>query len=321
MIEPPTPGFTGVVWEARPTDQLARDLTGGPGSVPLVEAAAAWTGLAASFGAAVGEYDRIIAGIRGHWQSETSDDVVERLSAMRTWLTDIAAAAARNAEHTAFHAASFEVARLAMPHIAEIAALHEALRTLQAVGTSLGGPLVGGIAEVDADNDVAKTTAARVMRTYESATEPLAAPWQHSTPPVLASPAAFAAEQTAVAPDSNPLRGPSPISSPPMVVPSVVPRVLAGARVRAVAPVRTAPELVVATQAPTASVSGGGGQLLPPAALAGAAAAGEDEHTPSAGAAELDAGAALELDAGITAVPAVLGGPQPTASATGIPAE
>lgn len=304
MIEPPAPGFTGVVWEARPTEQLARELTGGPGSVPLVEAATAWTGLAASFGAAVVEYDRILLGIRSHWESDTSDTVLERISAMRGWLTETAAAAARNAEHTALQAASFEVARLAMPHTAEIAALDQAVRVFQAIGTSLGGPLVGVAATIDADTDAAKATAARVMRIYEAAAEPLAQPWQHTTPPPLSTPEALEAEQVVAQRVPDPVAG---TSVPPIpVLPQFsVPPVLGGARVQTVATTVARAE-VVTTAAPPVN-AGTATPVVPPGALA-AAAQDEDEHTPRAGDAGGFDAAELELDAGPAAVPAVLGG-------------
>ncbi len=323
MIEPPTPGFTGVVWEARPTDQLARDLTSGPGSVPLVEAAAAWTGLAASFGAAVVDYDRIIAGIRAHWQSDTSDLVLERLSTMRGWLTDTVTEAARNAEHTAAQAAAFEVARLTMPHTAEIAAMEQALRTIQAIGASLGGPLVGVAAEIDADQDVAKSTAARVMRTYEAAARPLAEPWQQNTPPPLATPAAFDAEQAVGQQSSTPVRTSMPAMPVLPTMPQfAVPRTLGGARAHTVGPIVARPEVVTTAASPT-PVGTAAGQALPPAALAGGTATGdgEEEHTPSAGAGGANDGVALELDAGLAAAPSVLGGVEARATATGTPAE
>ncbi|WP_040794559.1 PPE family protein [Nocardia higoensis] len=322
MIEPPAPGFTGVVWEARPTDRLARELTSGPGSVHLVEAATAWTGLAASFGAAVADYDRIIAGIRAHWRSETSDQVVERLSTMRDWLVDTAAAAGRNAQHTAALATAYEVARLAMPHTADIAALEQTLRMIQAVGASLGGALVGVAAEIDSDQDAAKATAARVMRTYEAATEPLARPWQQSAPPPLATAEALEAEQAAAGPRTTSVRLSSSVPAGMPVLPQfAVPRTLSGARVHTVGQVVTRPE-VVPTVAATAPSATGVGQALPPAALAGAgsAAQGEEEHTPRAGAADSTAGAGPELEAGLAAAPSVLGGVETTRPA-GAPPE
>ncbi|MGY2063242.1 PPE domain-containing protein, partial [Nocardia gipuzkoensis] len=65
MIEPPRTGFTGVVWEAREAGKLAQDLTTGAGPVPMAEAGAAWTRLAAGFGAAAVEYEVILTQLRG----------------------------------------------------------------------------------------------------------------------------------------------------------------------------------------------------------------------------------------------------------------
>ena len=64
MVEPPNVGFTGVVWDARPTERLAKDLTTGPGAAPMAEAAAAWAKVAAAFGEAVIDYPQIMAVLR-----------------------------------------------------------------------------------------------------------------------------------------------------------------------------------------------------------------------------------------------------------------
>ena len=307
MIEPPGDGFTGVVWEARPTERLARELTVGPGSIPMAEAAAAWGRIAAHFAAAVLDYDRIVAEIRGHWRSERSDEVVERVARMRDWLSDAATAAGRNAAHAGEQAAAYEVARLAMPHVTEIAALEQALRTVQTAGAALGAPLLGTAADISADQDVAKSGAARVMRTYEAATEPLAVPWQQAEPPVLATGDALAGEQAAPAiAASAGLPGVSgvPAATGPAAV--TVPRALTGTRLRTVAGATQHSEVTTAPAAAARSVATG--QLMPAAAGPAAAAKTEEEHAARAGAASTSAVAAFEADAGSAVVPAVLGG-------------
>ena len=81
-----------------------------------------------------------------------------------------------------------------MPHVAEIVALEQALRTLKAVGASLGAPVVGAIADHETEQDLAKSTAARVMRTYEAATLPLSESWGQTDPPTLSTPEAYEAD-------------------------------------------------------------------------------------------------------------------------------
>ncbi|MGW4367566.1 PPE domain-containing protein, partial [Nocardia takedensis] len=273
MVEPPEAGFTGVVWEARPPERLAHELTTGPGSAPLGEAAAAWGRVAASFAAAVVDYDRIMLAVRGHWRSGTSDAVLARISTMRDWLAETAAAAARNAEHAGRQAAAFEIARLSMPHVAEIAALEQALRTLKAVGASLGSPVVGAIADHETEQDLAKATAARVMRTYEAATLPLSESWGQTDPPTLSTPEAYEAEQAATraATTASALPALSAMPAMPVIGPISVPRVLSGGQVHSVSQTYIRPE-VTPVQAPVPTGTAAG-QSLPPAAAPLAAAA------------------------------------------------
>ena len=58
-------GFTNVVWESRSTEQLARDLTEGPGPSSVGEAGAAWIRVANEFAKISADYDRIIESVRG----------------------------------------------------------------------------------------------------------------------------------------------------------------------------------------------------------------------------------------------------------------
>ena len=66
-------GFTNVVWESRSTEQLARDLTEGPGPSSVGEAGAAWIRVANEFAKISADYDRIIESVRGSWESNASE--------------------------------------------------------------------------------------------------------------------------------------------------------------------------------------------------------------------------------------------------------
>ncbi|AXK89556.1 PPE family protein [Nocardia farcinica] len=315
MIEPPQPGFTGVVWEAMEPDRMARELRTGPGSVPLAEAGAAWGRLAESFGAAVVEYELVMATLRGAWQSTTSRDVLEKVTGLRDWLIEAAGAAADHAAKAHAQAAAYEVARLAMPDGGELAALAEAKRMLEAMTAGLGAPIRAVAAETDADADVAKAAASRVMRAYEAATEPLAMPWEQREPPALVSPAALAAEQTAAA-------------APPVTagaVPPAAPGVVraGGYGLGAIPRAKTAYQAPVFVQsaetetlthtapAPQPVPAGGSAVPLVPGAVGAAAAAQEQEYESPSGATAV--GDALGAELGIVAAPAVLGAPEPGA--------
>ncbi len=196
MIEPPQSGFTGVVWESRQPDQLARDLGTGPGPIPMAEAGATWAHLASSFGAAAVEYEAILVTLRGAWQSVSSATVHDRISSLRDWLGGAAQAASANAARAEQQAAANELARLTMPNIADIQLIQQAEQMLQQIGLGLGAPIQAVAAMTDTNADAAKAAAARVMRVYEAATEPLAIPWVQDKPPVLSSGAALAAERS-----------------------------------------------------------------------------------------------------------------------------
>ncbi|MER7453412.1 PPE domain-containing protein [Nocardia beijingensis] len=321
MIEQPQHGYTGVVWEAREPDRLARELTIGPGAVPMAETGAAWGRLATTFGAAVIEYEQIVESLREAWQSKASGPVLASISRLRDWLTDTANSAAANAGRAETQAAAYEVARLAMPNAGDLASIRAVQQTLEQVGAALGAPLRAIAASTHEDADLAKATAARVMRTYEGATEPLAEPWQQDQPPVLTSATALQAEQgvaaghaEAAASARMPL-----VAMPAMPGPVVVPRVRTAYRTR----VFVAAETVEAakTTIPQGVPSSTGTQLpvvAGPTAATASGATQEQGREARAGYAEPDV---LGADVGITAAPAVLGAaeqpPAGRATATG----
>ncbi|MFE1593217.1 PPE domain-containing protein [Nocardia sp. NPDC058705] len=276
----------------------------------MAESGVAWARLAAGFAAAVVDYEQILGTLRGAWQSTNSRDVIDRITALRDWLTEAAAEAAANAARAETQAAAFEIARLAMPNAAEIAAIAQVQKMLAQVGGALGAPVAAIAAQTEDEADVAKATASRVMRAYEAATEPLATPWQQTTPPVLATDAALVAERSGSQPSSA---GATP-SMPVMV--GGLPAGLAGLSVaREKTEYRTqiliptdAPEIVetVAPQ-PVHTVPAGAMPMMPGAMGAGAATAEDEEYQSRAGDAGTDV---IGADLGIVSAPAVLGVPE-----------
>lgn len=306
MVEPPVIGFTGVVWPARPTEELSRALTTGPGAAPMADAGAAWTRLAASFGAAVIEYDRIMAEIRESWRSPETEPVLARIATLRDWLVDAAASAAENATRAGNQAVAYEVARLAMPHLAEITALEEAKRDVEQAGAALGAPLVAAAAEIAGEQDIARTNAARVMQSYESATTPLADPWPQPRPPVIASAAALEAEQGAATGSTS---APTVAAlSRGGYVPSggvAMPRAQVAYRAQVVA--RSVPATTVVPGQSVAVPAEGGASRVLPGGMAPAGAMNDVERPGRAGAAAARPGEELNLEAGFDAAPPVLG--------------
>lgn len=310
MVEPPVIGFTGVVWPARTTEQLARDLTTGRGAAPMAEAGTAWTQLAAGFGAAVVEYDQIVAELRESWRSDGSDLVLERIGKLRDWLADAAASAGRNAASAGGQAAAYEVARLAMPHVAEIAALEAVKQSIEHAGAALGAPLVAAAAQVDDQQDLAKADAARVMQSYESATTPLASPWVQEHPPVIATSAALEAEQNAATASTAAAAPTMPGGGFMPVLPGLpsIPVAQTAYRAQTVVQSMSTAETVAAQPVPV-HAEDTTGRMVPGGGMSPSSAGTEVERTVRAGAAPTPRpGDALHMETGIEAAPPVLGG-------------
>ncbi|GAB2688986.1 PPE domain-containing protein [Nocardia thraciensis] len=318
MIEMPQPGFTGVVWEAREPQRLAQDLATGPGSVPMAEAAAAWSRLATGFGAAVVEYEQILAALRGAWQSGRSDAVLQRVSALRDWLAEAAGAAAQNAARMQAQVAAYEVARLAMPNTADIESIQQVQRVLESVGGMLGAPIRAVAVETDAEADVAKAVASRVMRSYESATEPLATPWQHEQPPSVAPERPLAAEQAArqtpVPSGAGAMPGMAPMGR--MAIPSMptaVPRVRTAYQAPVYSQSGASSEITARPVPVNASSASAEAVPMSPAAGGPGGMGGASQDVPRFPRASLAGEAGDYLDGEIQAAPAVLGGGEPAA--------
>lgn len=317
MIEPPQPGFTGVVWPARPADRLARDLTAGPGAVPMAEAVQAWARLAASFGAAVVEYERMVLEMRSAWGSGRSNEVLQRISTLRDWLVDAAATATANAARFQAQVAAYEIARLAMPHTADIEQIQQIQRMLEAVGGMVGAPIEAIAAQTDKDADVAKAVASRVMENYEKATEPLASSWQHPVPPVIAPETALAAEHAAApgapAPPPPAVRGGMPLGAMGMPAGSIpIPAAMPRVPVAYTAPVYTQAATVPEVLPQNAAVAAGGSSQaapLAPGAMGAATAAGGGQEAPRFPRAGLSGDEEDQFagEGGLRAAPAVLG--------------
>ncbi|MFI6172422.1 PPE domain-containing protein [Nocardia sp. NPDC051052] len=224
MAEPAQHGFTGTVWDAVPAEQLAHELTTGPGVVPMAEAGFAYTALSARLSDAALEYHGILSVVGNAWGSHSSQDALAQLAQLGGWLDASAAAARSNAAAGAQQAAAYEIAQLAMPHVAEVSqALHTAEDLIK--GSLLGGPLAGVLDTAEQQLDALREQAAQVMRTYEAASEQLATPWQPDPAPAVSDGAALLAEEgppTAGAPAQGPAASASSVPQPALQMPQGV---------------------------------------------------------------------------------------------------
>ncbi|GAB2562583.1 PPE domain-containing protein [Nocardia heshunensis] len=312
MLEPTKPGFTETVWESRPPEQLARDLVTGAGAVPAAEAGLAWTRLSAGFAAAALEYERILVILDSAWESKNSGPFIERIKALRDWLGASASAAAGNAVQAESHAAAYELAKLTMPDVDEVEKLKDIQQLMQQLGLAAGLPLLGGLAGTDADAEKAKAEAARVMRTYEAATESLAKPWEHEAPPQVT--AGLTPTEQPAAPVETP-EAPTPAmpSMPTLSLGSLnlPPMPLSTLRANTTVQAEESTTQRVATQPVTVQTTG---TAMAPTAMGGAGQDSDEEHIPRAGLVGAPTGdAELGLTSGMQVAPAVLGGVDPAA--------
>ncbi|GAA1479964.1 hypothetical protein GCM10009624_04040 [Gordonia sinesedis] len=190
-------GFTGVLWDARTTERLAADLAAGPGAGPLAEAGAAWGALAADLAETSVAYTAILGRLGVNWQSDRSTAAVEHLASLGRWFVEASAAAAETAARAEAQAAAVAVARLAMPNPAEIDLVGR-MREVATATAVIAPAIAGAAAHAERAVHEVKLRAARVMETYESASEPVARPWRAAHPaPNLVSAGPLEAEQAA----------------------------------------------------------------------------------------------------------------------------
>ncbi|AZG48439.1 PPE domain-containing protein [Gordonia insulae] len=273
-------GFTGVVWDARTTEQLALDLGDGAGPAPLVEAGLAWADVAAELGSAGAEYGSILAALGVHWRSSYTSEAFEKLTRLVPWFAEAAAAAGRTAARAETQAAAVTVARMTMPNLAEVD-LAEKAKDVATTVSALAPALVGAAAQAERALHDQRMRAARVMETYEAATEPAAQPWPGGpAAPNLVSATALGAERAAretaaraaarqatvtppVAPGASMMGGVGPaLAVPAPEKTRYAPTILAGAGPAATTAPVTAPS--TGTGTPT-------GPVAPPMAPHGAA--------------------------------------------------
>lgn len=225
-------GFTNVVWQARPTEQLATDLVTGAGAGPLTDAALGWSQVSAVLADAGIDYVRILARLGLSWESVTSDQAFGKLGAFAPWFADAAAVAADNAQRAGAQSAAVTVARMTMPNLPEVELTTGIRDAAAAVGAALGAPIGGVAADAERALHDQKRRAARVMETYEAASEPVARPWPGPSPAEVVSSVALVSEQASLAPATRVTPQPIPAvpSSPsgggygPMTVGAVAPR-------------------------------------------------------------------------------------------------
>ena len=190
-------GFTNVVWASRSTEQLARDLTDGPGPASVGGAGAAWVRVANEFASISSDFDKLVTRLRTVWDSEASGAAVQRLEEFGKWLQAVSLNAAANGQRAEEAAVANTVAVLAMPSVSEAIEAKTAQDMMASLAAYNGAVLTGNFAEFDEAATADQANAAAVMTQYEDAASQLAQPWEQPVPPQVSKGNALKAEQGA----------------------------------------------------------------------------------------------------------------------------
>jgi hypothetical protein len=192
-------GFTNVVWESRSTEQLARDLTDGPGPSSVGEAGAAWVRVANELASVSIDFDKIVERLKTAFESHTSAAAVAKLEEFGRWLQAVSLSAAANGQRAEEAAVAQTVAVLAMPSVSEALEAKAAQDMMASLAAYNGAILNGNFAEFDEAAKADHANAAAVMYQYENAVAALAQPWEQPLPPEIANGQSLKSEHDAKA--------------------------------------------------------------------------------------------------------------------------
>jgi hypothetical protein len=187
--------FTNVVWASRSTEQLARDLTDGPGPSSVGNAGAAWVRVANEFASVSTDFDKLLARLRTVWDSQGASAAAHRLEEFGKWLQAVSLSAAANGQRAEEAAVANTVAVMAMPSVSEAIEAKAAQDMMASLAAYNGAVLTGRFAEFDQAATADQANAAAVMTQYEEAVSHLAQPWEQPPPPQVSKGNALAAEQ------------------------------------------------------------------------------------------------------------------------------
>jgi hypothetical protein len=190
-------GFTNVAWESRNAEQLARDLTDGPGPASVGRAGATWERVADEWASISEEFDKIVDKIKSSFASQGADAAARKLEEFGQWLRSIGVSAATNGQRAEEAAVAYSVAVLGMPSVSEAMQARATRDVMASLAAYNGAILTGQFAEFDETVAAHEATASAVMYQYEEACQALAEPWQQPPPPHTSNGAAAKAAQDA----------------------------------------------------------------------------------------------------------------------------
>ena len=196
----------------------------GPGSAPLLAAAAAWTGLAADLRSSAADHSSTIAGLTGDgWQGPASASMATAASSYAGWLNATAAQAEQTANQATGAAGVYETALASSVPPPVIAANRAQLASL--VSTNILGQNSAAIAATEAQYGQMWAQDAAAMYGYAGSSAaatkltPFNSPQQTTNPGALSAQAAAVTQATGTSAGSNTQTALSQLTS---VIPSTL---------------------------------------------------------------------------------------------------
>jgi PPE-repeat protein len=193
----------------------------GPGSGPMLAAAAAWDGLAAQLRSTADSYSSVISGLTAEWQGPSSAAMAAAAAPYAAWMSATAAQAEQTATQARAAAAAYETAFVATVPPPVIAANRAQLASL--VATNIFGQNMPAIAATEAQYADMWAQDAAAMYGYagQSATASQVTPF--TSPPQTTDPGGPAAQFATIAQAAGTSAGTSAqsmLSQPMSAVPS-----------------------------------------------------------------------------------------------------
>lgn len=182
---------------ALPPEINSTRMYSGPGSAPMLTAAASWSGLAAELTSTATDYEKVINTLRcEEWVGPSSAAMAESVAPYVAWLRATAARAEESASKARLAAAAYETAFAATVPPPQIAANRVRLASL--VSANVLGINAAAIAAAEAEYGEMWAQDSAAMYSYAGTAATAATVTPHSPPPQTTSPNGAATQASAV---------------------------------------------------------------------------------------------------------------------------